>query len=357
MAMVKNPFNGNLNSNEIFSAIFNMVISQDVRDPKLVSNYAKLVGVYKTDGSMFGDTKLFYDVDVLSTRPWGNDAEASNLLDINRPASPKCQAITLDTFRQADITVDEYLSKRAWSTEGAFSQFNGIVKKMISKAKEVHEVTLFNAYVGTVSTGATISEVEVELSDITETGEEKNRLSAQMIAETVANLMDELEDYSRDYNEYGFLRAYSADDMVVVWNNKYVNKITKLDLPTIYHNDALFGDMAYKLPARYFGAVSASPTAGDRSLIEKKVGTKNYLPGDLIASGDLTSFAAGETYTPDDTIICKVLSREAIKFMSAFETATEFFNPRSLTQNHYLTFGYAAPDYLRGEPIVTVKEA
>lgn len=356
MAQVKNPFNGQLNSNEIFSAIFNMIISQDVRDPKLASNYSKLLGIFKTDGSMFGDTKLFYDIDVLSTRPWGADSEAANLLNINRPADPECQAITLDTFRQCDITVDNYLSKRAWSTEGAFTQFNAIVVKMLSKAKEVHEVTLFNSYVGTVETNATTAEVEVDLAGISATGEEKNRLGAQLIAESIADLTDDMCDYSRDYNEYGFLRAYQPEDLIVVWNNKYVNKITKVDLPTIYHDTKVFGEFAYKLPARYFGAVSAAPTAGDRSLVEKMVGTTNYLPGDLIKTADLTSFVAGETYTPDDTIICKVMSKEAIKFMDAFETATEFFNPRSLTQNHYLTFGYAAPDYLRGEAIVVVKE-
>lgn len=356
MAMQKNPFNGQLNSNEIFSAIFNMIISQDVRDPKLASNYSKLLGIFKTDGSMFGDTKLFYDVDVLSTRPWGADAEAANLLNVNRPDDPKCQAITLDTFRQADITVDNYLSKRAWSEEGAFTQFNAIIVKMLSKAKEVHEVTLFNSYVGTVETNADVSTVSVNITDITATGEEKNRLSAQTIADTIADLIDDMCDYSRDYNEYGFLRAYTPEDLIVVWNNKYVNKITKVDLPTVYHDSKVFGEFAYKLPARYFGEVSETPTNGDRSLVEKKVGTTNYLPGDLIAQSDLTGFEDGETYTPDDTIICKVMSKEAIKFMDAFETATEFFNPRSLTENHYLTFGYAAPDYLRGEAIVTVKE-
>lgn len=356
MAMTKNPFNGQLNSNEIFSAIFNLIISQDVRDPKLAGNYNGLVGLFKTDGSLFGDTKLFYDVDVLSTRPWLGDSEASNLLNINRPDDPKCQAITLDTFRQCDITTDQYLSKRAWSTEGAFSQFNSIIVKMISKAKEVHEATLFNTYVGTVETGATVNEVGVPTYQITATGEEKARMSAQLIAETVANTVDDMMDYSRDFNEYGFLQAYTEDQLITVWNNKYVNKITKVDLPTVYHDSKVFDSFAYKLPARYFGEVSATPTAGDRSMIEKKVGTKNYLPGDLIATADLTAFAAGETYTPDDKIICKIISKDAIKFMDAFETATEFFNARSLTSNHYLTFGYAAPDYLRGEAIVTIKE-
>lgn len=352
----KVPFDGMLNSNEIFSAIFNMIISQSVKDPKLANNYS-LVSKFKEDAGLYGDTKLFYDVDVLATRPWLGDAEAANLLNVNRPADPKCQSITIDTFRQCDVTVDQWISKRGFSTEGAFSTFNSIILKMIGKAKEVHETTLINAFVGTVESGAAINEVEVPVSGITATGEEKNRMEAQLIAETVADLIDEMMDYSRDYNEYGHLQAYTEDQLMTVWNSKYVNKISKVDLPTVYHDSKVFDGFALKLPARYFGEVSAQPTKGDRSMIEKKVGTTNYLPGDLIAEADLTAFAAGETYTPDDKIICKVISKDAIKFLSAFETATEFFNARSLTQNHYLTFGYSEPVALAGEAIVTVKEA
>ena len=116
MAMVKAPFNGQLNSNEIFGSIYNMIISQQVFADNIKGMYGELVGKVKTDGSMYGDTKLFYATDALKSRPWLNDAEAANLLAVNRPKDPECQAITLDQFRQIDITVDNYLSKRAWGT-------------------------------------------------------------------------------------------------------------------------------------------------------------------------------------------------------------------------------------------------
>ena len=41
--------------------------------------------------------------------------------------------------------------------------------------------------------------------------------------------------------------------------------------------------------------------------------------------------------------------------MSAFETGTTFFNPRSLTENHYLTFGHNTLKYLKNYPFITVK--
>lgn len=402
MAMVKNPFNGNLNANEIFSAIYNMLISQDVRDPKLANNY-NLVDEFRTDGSLYGDTKLFYDVDVLASRPWytadavtgiaSPDNEAKNLLNVNRPANPKCQAITLDKFRQVDITVDNYLTKRAWSDEGSFSAFNSIILKMLGKCKEVHETTLINSYVGTVATASNVNSVSVALEQ-TATGEEKARIDAQKIAEAVANTIDDMCDYSRDYNDYKFLRAYSKDQLMVVWNNAWVNKITKVDLPTIYHDTDVFDGFAKKIPARYFGnaidtsakltAISAAtPTTGKpinsstgaytpgtnhangivRSLVEREVTVSNVvykvLPGDELPAGATVGaskqFDVGEIYVPDATIVCKIISKDAIKFMGAFEVGTEFFNPRSLTENHYLTWGYSNPDYLRGEAIVTVK--
>lgn len=402
MAQIKNPFNGNLNSNEIFSAIFNMIISQDVKSPKLANNYS-LVDKFRTDGSLYGDTKLFYDVDVLNTRPWyttdpvtgvaSPDNEASNLLNINRPDDPKCQAITIDTFRQVDITVDNYLTKRAWSTEGAFQSFQSIILSLLGKAKEVHETTLINAYVGTVQGAANVNEITVTM-EATATGEEKNRMDAGLISEAVANLIDDMCDYSRNYNDYKFLRAYDKDQLMVIWNNAWVRKIQKRDLPTTYHDSDVFNGFADKLPARYFGdaidtatklnAISAqTPTTGKpinsstgaytpgsnnangivRSLVEKEVTVSNVvynvLPGDELPVGATVGaskqFLVGEIYVPNDKIICKVLSKDLIKFMSAFEVATEFFNPRSLTQNHYLTFGYSAPDYLRGEAIVTLK--
>ena len=42
-------------------------------------------------------------------------------------------------------------------------------------------------------------------------------------------------------------------------------------------------------------------------------------------------------------------------YMSAFEVGTSFFNPRSLTENNYLTFGHNTLEYYKAYPLVTVK--
>ena len=57
----------------------------------------------RVDGGLYGDTKLYYATDVLKSAPWGNDEEATNLLKLYRPDSPKCQPITIDKLMPNDI--------------------------------------------------------------------------------------------------------------------------------------------------------------------------------------------------------------------------------------------------------------
>ena len=98
-------FTGQLRSNEIFSALYNMIISQEVFADNL-GEHQTLVDKARVDGGLYGDTKLYYSTDVLKSVPWGNDAEAANLLALHRPEAPECQAIHLDVFRQICLTVE-----------------------------------------------------------------------------------------------------------------------------------------------------------------------------------------------------------------------------------------------------------
>lgn len=235
-------FNGTLRSNEIFAALYNMIISQQVFADNIYDTKASLVDMSRVDGSMYGDTKLYYSTDVLKSAPWGNDAEAANLLNLYRPDAPEVQAIYIDQFRQICLTVDNYLSKRAWSTENAFSEFNSVMLGWIRDTKRVYDSTLFNTYIGTAE--STIGSQEVTINVGPEpTGEAEteayNRLTAQAIATKMADLLVELEDVTRDYNDYGNLRSYNSNDLIAVWNSEFVNKINKLDLPMIFHNDNL----------------------------------------------------------------------------------------------------------------------
>lgn len=372
---VKYPFNGHLNPSEVFGSIFNMIINQVVKTPELADNY-NFVEKFRTEGSLYGDTVLFYDQNVLSTRPWLGDGEAQNLLAIERPEDPKCQAVTLNKFRICKTSLDSYLTKRAWSTESAFTQFNDIVMSMVSATKKLYEVTLINAYLGTVEGNATKSELEVPLgANITATGEEKNRLEAQTIAQYIADLIVDMKDYSGDYNDYGFMRAYNENDLMVVWNSKYVNKINKLDLPTIFNKAGLMDKFEQNiLPAKYFGDIVGStslPTgltlgtdglvaigssyagAPIRTMEEDTFTSGHKFAGEALAAGD--KFVPGKVYIENEDIICKVITKDTIKYMAAFETATEFFNPQALVTSKMLVWGFSEPTRLLGQPCVTVK--
>lgn len=377
-------FTGTLNQNEIFAALYNMIISQQVFADNIYDTKSTLADMSRVDGTLYGDTKLYYSTDVLKSFAWTNDAEAQNLLKLHRPEAPECQAITIDTFRMIPITVDNYLSKRAFATEGAFSAFNSQMLGWMRDTKKVYDATLFNSFVGTHTAGLeddgkgakqNISiALPAEPDGVDDYNTEAyNRLVAQAIATEMADLIVNLEDVSRDYNDYGNLRSYNVNDLVFVWNSEWVNKIKKLDLPTIFHKDGLIDKFAqHTLPPRYFGNINTSggTTGGTnltiRSLIEKDYNTvepdqvgydsaKHIFPGDLLPVN--TAYEANETYSEDGSIVFKVYHKNSIPFMTAFETGTEFFNPRSLTSTHYLIWGYNTLESIKNYPFITAKAA
>ena len=351
-------FNGQLNSNEIFAALYNMIISQQVFADNIASTGSELVDMSRVEGSMYGDTKLYYSTDVLKSTKWGNDAEAANLLALHRPEAPKCQAIRLNVFRQIALTVDDYLSKRAWGDEGAFSSFKSVMLGWMGDTKKVYDATTFNAFVGTAKSGVATENVEIDLTTAvgSATGEEAARIEGGVIAEEIAKLITNLKDITRDYNDNGQLRSYNISDLVFVWNSDAVAKIEKRDLPTIYHKDIVEKLGEYVLPARYFGTVNTGETQGNgttvRSLVEQDIGANHYFAGDLIKASDKAP--AGTSYTVNPKILFKVMHRQSVPYMSAFEVGTSFFNAKSLTDNRYLTFGHNTLEYLKQYPFVTV---
>lgn len=364
-------FNGQLRSNEIYASLYNMIISQQVFADNIYDTKSSLVDAARVDGSLYGDTKLYYDTDVLRTYAWGADSEAANLLDLNRPDGPTQQAIVIDQFRQIRLTLDNYLSKRAWSTEGAFSEFNSVMLGWIRNTKRVFDSTLYNTYIGTVESDIGKQEISINVGAAPTTGEAEseayNRLSAQKIAAAMSDLMVNIEDVSRDYNDYGHLKSFNSEDLIAVWNSEVVNKINKLDLPMIYHDLKIDKKGEYTLPARYFGTINTTagtaPAANKtiRSLAEADytVGsgtsavTTHVFPGDLLPAG--ATYTANTTYTNDNTIAFKIMHKHSVPFMSAFEVGTSFFNPRSLTENHYLTWGFNTLEYLKNYPMITVR--
>ena len=364
-------FNGQLRPNEIFASLYNMVISQQVFADNLSGTFSDLVDMARVDGTLYGDTKLYYATDVLQSRDWLNDAEAANLLAINRPDAPKTQAIKLDVFRQIDITVDNYLSKRAWGNEGAFTSFNSVILGWVRDTKRLYDSTTYNIFIGTDETAIGKQTDTIDLDGATTglTGEEKSRVRAATIAQEIAKIRTGLKKPSRDYNDYGFMRSYNPDEFVYVWNTDYLAEIEKRDLPTSFHKDFVEKLGEHELPPEYFGTINGKTVTTSngttiRSLIEQTVqdgsGHKYHLfAGDLVPANVTladSSKVIYPTYTVNPKVICKIYKTKAVPFMSAFEVGTSFFNPRSLTENHYLTWGHNTIEHLSNYPFITVKE-
>lgn len=390
-----------LNVNEIFASLDNMIISQHVFANPVKGTYASLMEKSRVDGSLYGDQKRFYSTDILKTRNWLGDNEASNLLNVNRPADPAVQAIMLDQFRQIDVTVDYYLTKRAWMEEGAFSSFTSVTLGWLRNTKRVYDSLYFNTFIGTNEGTATKAALAISISTIitaVTTADEESlaRIKAQRIARAVADLFTNLKDPLRDYNDNGYVRSYDPEELVVVWNAAVVNEIKKVDLPTIFHKEGLVEKFEEEiLPTRYFGVkITASnvssysdstpapgkpidsddstyvPGSGNangtiRSLVEKDVtvgGVETHvLIGDEIPAGATIkasgNFELGEVYIEDHTIAFKVMHRDSVPLMSAFEVGTNFFNPRALLENHYLTWGFNTLQHLKEYPFITARLA
>lgn len=342
-------YNGHLNANAILASLFNMIISQETFADNIYHGASNLVDEARVDGTLLGDTRTYVSVDCLPTHPWGNDLEASNLLALERPKNPNVQAITLNVFRQIRLTIDAYLSKQAWANITSFMQFTSVIVGMMEETRKVYENTTYNTFIGnTIATGAGQS---ISLSLTLPAGvklgsEEANRLRAQFLAKSMADLFDELQNYSRNYNDLGYLRSYSPERIKVYWRNDIANTLTLVDLPTIFHDEkvakAFRGE---KLNHRYFGGgistASLAAGTGKRLAQEYTIGSganAQYLfPGDLIPSG--ISANSGLQYTESSSVVAIVLVKLP-PFMSSFRVMTSFFNPRSLTDTKFLTLGH-----------------
>lgn len=389
-------FTGTLNTNEWYNGLFNAYRLVETFSDSLTGLDNSLAERYKTDGGMYRDQSVYTDMDILYSREW--DPADNNVLEPEMKANPVQQTIVLDKKRQIGLYVEQYLSKRAWMEEGIFDAFLSVVQSLVSKTRKVYEQRMVDVAIGTMETsvGKQKQTVDVTTAVGDATGEAKNRLKAQAIAKALADLKVALKDSTRDYNDYGFMQSYDMDDFDIIINSDYYNEILKIDLPTIFHREGLDLDGTVR-PARYFGTDAAAGTADGTTHRAKdqyviRVGStgeysatgtavKFVFAGDILPKGtpivaaataltkaktsftvngqslNLTYYSTVHAYTADATIIAKITHKNGIKYMSSFETETEFWNPKNLTNNRYLTWMYSNPEHLSHYPLITLREA
>ena len=106
--------------------------------------------------------------------------------------------------------------------------------------------------------------------------------------------------------------------------------------------------------------LSVDTNTGSDDGIIRLVKIFHLFAGDIIPAGVLLADGGSiiyPSYKEDSSIAFKIVHKQSIPYMSAFEVGTSFFNPRSLTENHYLTWGYSKPDYLANYPFITITKA
>ena len=386
-------FNGRLNTNEFYNSIYNAARLYMIYADNLKGMDKKnLAEKYRTDGGMYNDQSVFTDMDVLYSRIW--DPNDTNVLAPEAVVKPVQEKITVDQFRQIGIYTDEYLSKRAWMDPATYDEFRSVVQKQSAETKRLYEQRMVDVFVG-VEPSAASQKITMTLPTDTD-AEKQNRLQAQAIAKKIGDLFVELKDTTSNFNVNGFIKSFDKGDIDIIWNADYYNQIRYVDLPTIFHKEDLL-ENGIVLPARYFGKrdtitgdAHADGTDKYRSEMEAFIpvdstgkysatgtnvvhvfpgdvlpnltpisseGTADYLTKEFTVNGvkrTIQYYTDVRAYEVDPKIICKLVHKDAVKYMSSFETATEFWNPKNLTTNRYLTWAYAKPKLLNGYPFITL---
>lgn len=348
-------FTGQLKTNKVFASLFNMIISLQVFD----TGISDLNGIYQTrkvDGTLYGDTKVYISTDALKSYAWdGTDTPGGyNLLTVHRPPTPKEEALTIDTYRQIPVTVDDYLTKQAFLNEGSFSSFNGVILAWLQTTKEVYEHTTYTANILTSAEANAKSLGTVSLiAPAGISGRDLIIWRAQELYRQIEDYMKELNEPSRSYNDHAFLRNYKLEDFDIIVPLGVLSNVRKMDVPFLFNPDdkPVFKEIHWK----YFGTIidadgnTLADNTNVRALVEKDYGATHCFPGDLLPNS--TAYLANEVYTAtytsrpsiDQDVTILMIHKQDYPIMSAFSVGTSFFNARRLDMNHYLTFGHNDP--------------
>lgn len=369
-------FTGTLNTNEFYAGLFNAF--------KYIITYAcqldglddSLVVKFRADGGLYRDKSVWTAVDIATSREW--DPTDTNVLATEQKADPKQQQIVVDQKRQIAMTFDHYLSKRAWMDENTFNQFNAVVQSIVEDTKKVYDQRLVDVAVGTMEAAMPSGKGSGQAQTVAIKSTDSEDLRVRKVGKKIANILADLKDTTRDYNDYGFMQSYNKDQLMIVWNINYLNEFNYVDLPVIFHKDGIINFVSDQLPGRYFGRAITADDIGSGKVIgtdgaydstkgtlhlarELTYNNVHYFAGDKLSpSGSYVAVVGGleasDVYLEDPSIICKIMHKDSIKYLSGFETSTEFVNPKNHTSNRYLTWMYAKPDYLRNFPLITLRE-
>ena len=369
-------FNGQLNTGIVYNSMYNAIIAIYQIKQHFTDSYS-LVDRFRKEGSEYGDQLVYMTLDSIPVHDWTNDNEAANLLALDRNKKQHEEKITLDVFKQIRLTTDAYMqTKQLWTSENGFSRFASLLLQTMENAKKVYEIKTFDVFIGTVEATGQHQNLSWDLADggpdATTDPEGAARWYGMKLAEKLSNLMYDLRDVRRDWNDIQYEASYDMNEFQLILPASVANKFKYISMPTIFDNGplkALLED-AYVLPDIYFGqvmAVNGTETKANgtshRFLHSQFLGSTFYNAGDLIPK-DTVIASATEIVVPAYNSaqnsaydLLKLVHKEDCPYMSAYNVRSQFYNARSHTTNNYLTFAHNTLEHIGIFPLITVTEA
>ena len=376
-----------LNANACYSSLFNFVRLVGVLGAKLKIDDSNATR-YKMEGyGRYEDQLEWISCDVLTSKVF--DPTDANVLATEQKITPAYKIITVDQVRQIGLTLPtDFLASQAFQNANYFDEIVSLAQSMIQKTRKLYDQRLVDTYIGT-----TVSTTGSQSQTVTLQGAGHEQDDTLAIAEKVSNILFDMADTTRDFNDRQYMSAFGKEDVEILWNSKYYSKMMKVGLPVTFNKDGVL-ENGRTLHARYFGTPittsnystysASTPAAGKpidsddgtyvpgsnnangtlRALAEQDVTvsgvTTHVFPGDELPAGAVV-YASSEVkipcYIEDAKVICKIIGKDAVKYVSSIETETSFVNGKNHSQNFWLTFMYANPDRLPEETFTTLKQA
>lgn len=374
-----------LNANTCYSSLFNFIRLVGVLGAKLEiddSNASR----YRMEGGRYEDTVQWISVDVLTSKVF--DPTDMNILSPEQSVTPAYKTITVDKARQIGLYMPTYfLASQAFQNANYFDEFTALAQSMIQKTKKLYDQRLVDTYIGT-----TVSATGKQSQTVTLQGAGHEQDDTLAIAAKISNILYDMADTTRDYNDRQYMSAFGTDAVDIIYNTSYYSNMMKVGLPVTFNKNGVL-ENGRVLPSRYFGTPittsnystysAATPAAGKpidsddgtyvpgsnnangtlRALAEQDItvsGTTTHVfPGDELPAGAVV-YASSEVkipcYIEDAKVICKIVSKDAVKFVSAIEVSTDWYNPKNHSRQLWLTYLYGL-DRLPEETFTTLKQA
>lgn len=363
--------NGILPRNELYEGLRNLNLLRDIIGSKFAGNDDIMEGKVR-DAGKYGSSIVQIFTKNTHSYEWNPGRNRDrNILAANYLPEPDAQSIDLNVFRQATVTSENLITARAFLSETGLSQYNSEIRKSLNNAFEDFKYGTYRMAVGTLKASGSAQNITVGLTTLVgnATGEEKLRLSAGYIQKAMADLFDEMSCRSSKFNDFGIRSAFGKDEFDIIWNSYYANEIQKITEIQTFNkeNVALGGKKMYK---KFFGNVNDEAVTVTSDNVGKIISIKDkdlaawtdsdnvehpaihVFAGDEIPVG--YTAAAGESSTIDTNVIAKLVHKKDLLLYETFSIATNFYNPKSLETNEYLTAGFGELKHLKGYPLITL---